>query len=169
MFGIGSMLGKIANGLPVGQVVSQLPPEAAKALQGMGPAIKGMGSIGKPPHPGSTGGVGATGGFGGGVPGGFGKPSGMGGMSGLDAGDTHKAAYMTVLTQAIEKAHGSRAFNMATQINDLNVKLSNLRNADQHLDGLHEAISKHDMMSKELKQVLSGIGDVIKPMVQKLK
>jgi hypothetical protein len=172
MFGVSSALGKIAAGGAIGQVAGSL-------TKGVGPTIGGAMKHGaaalnqmahKPgqqaKHPG--------GGFGGGLTGATGL-AGVGGLGAgsalgqLMAGDTHKAAYMAVLAAALEKAHDSHFFNMETQMNDLWVKLSNLKTAGVHLDGMHAAIAAHEGQSKELKALMSGLGGTIKQFMQKIK
>ncbi|HEU0044254.1 hypothetical protein [Sphingomonas sp.] len=156
MFGIGSLLGKIATGLPVGQALGTMPSAMVDALGKTmgkaGPLIKDRAGIGQ-----SKGPFGAFGG------------ADIAKAGGLGARDTHKAAYMAALAHAMDKAHGSHAFNMETHINDLWVRLSNLRTSSGQLDGLHEAIAGSTQHSAELKQLLSGLGGVIQQMMPKIK
>ena len=98
-----------------------------------------------------------------------------GGMAGgvsrglLGPTDTHKAMYMAVLSAALEKAHGSAFFNLETQINDLNVKLGNLRSAKPQMDSLHATIGQSSLLSSDLQKMLQKMGSAAADTMRHLK
>lgn len=146
MFGIGNIMGAVGKGLSIPQVLSSIQGP----LGGMvGGAMKSMN---------------ATQGLFGGIAGKAAQKAGK-----LGAGDTHKAAYLSVLAHAMEKAHKSPHFNLETQINDLWTKLSNVKNNSAHLDKLHEAIGGSDPHANELQQLLQGLGGQLNQITSKMK
>lgn len=79
---------------------------------------------------------------------------------------TEKALFIAVLTGAIDKAAGQQTFNLETAINDLWLKLGNLRTDKKAVGQLSQQMQS---MQGELTQILQRVNELNKSMINSLK
>lgn len=90
-------------------------------------------------------------------------------MGGQAQAQTEKALYLAVLAAAMEKASTQTAFNMETAINDLWIKLGNIRNDKQSVGKIAEMVGQQQQMQQQLTQTLQKLGQMSQQIVQNLK
>ena len=86
-------------------------------------------------------------------------------------GDIEKLLYLSVLRGAVEKASGAVHFNLETQINDLWIKLGQLRQnkSNAKLLKLQEMMSKESQLQQALTSAIRQINLTSQTMLQNLK
>lgn len=99
-----------------------------------------------------------------------GSAAGQGATPAFAPGAMEKVLYLSVLRAAIQKATETPHFNMETQINDLWVKLSNIRRQKPSGDfqKLQELMQKQSELMKMLSQIIMKYDQSAKNIIQSL-
>lgn len=101
----------------------------------------------------------------------IGRLDAMAAMSGkgVGAAETEKLLYIAALQGAIAKASATPLFNVETQINDLWMRLDQLRAAKARIGTLSDAIAKNQNLTREMQQIAQRQSQLAQTIAQQLQ
>ena len=80
-----------------------------------------------------------------------------------------RALYVAALVAAIDKANAPGMFNLETQINDLWVKLNNLRTSKSALAEIERLLERDASLTQDLQNVLTKLNQASQQVIQQIK